>query len=188
MRRQLLPAVRMLLLMTVVTGILYTATVTGIAQTVFPHQADGSLVEHEGRTVGSELVGQWFSAPGFFHTRPSAVGYDPRLSGATNYGPTNPEYWELVQERAASYRETNGLDPGAAVPVDAVTSSGSGLDPHISVANARLQAPRVAEERDLPLVLVLDLIELTAAETAVWVAGQPAVDVLLLNLALEELS
>ena len=200
MRRQLLPAVAMLIVMTVVTGLVYTFTFTGVAQVVFPDQADGSLVTVDGRAVGSELVGQaWVDDDGaplrrYFQSRPSAAtnttadGYDPSLSLGSNLGPTNPELLEAVATRVDAYRALNGLADDRPVPVDAVTASGSGLDPHISVANAGLQAARVAEERGLPVARVRELVEQHTDGRALGVLGEERVNVLLLNLALDRIA
>lgn len=187
MRRQLLPAIRMLLLMTLLSGLIYTSAVTVLAQGLFAYRADGSLLEHEGAVVGSELLGQAFGTAGYFHPRPSAVGYDPGLSGASNLGPNNPDHLEAVAARADAYRDGNSLDPATPIPVDAVTASASGLDPHISVANARLQAERVARERGLTVEEVLALIDRQTAGSPVTLLSNPAINVLLLNLALDDL-
>ncbi len=160
MRAQLLAGLRALLVLTVLCGILYPLAVTGVAQVAFGHKADGSLVERDGKVVGSSLIGQTFTGAEYFHGRPSAAGAaatgdadaaevrDLSLvaSGASNLGPTNPDFLATVADRVAAYREENDLDADTPVPVDAVTASGSGLDPQISVANARLQAPRVARD------------------------------------------
>ena len=186
MRRQIVPALRMLGVMTVLVGVLYGATVTGIAQIVFHGASNGSLVEAGGLTVGSSLLGQPFRGPEYFHPRPSAVDYDAAGSGATNYGPTNPEFLETVAARVGAYRTENGLDDGVAVPVDAVTASASGLDPHISVRNARLQAPRVAAARGLDLDTVLDLVARATSPPDLGFLSEPAVNVVTLNLMLDE--
>ena len=188
MRRQLLVSVRMLLVATVVTGLAYPLLVTGVAQGLFPDRADGSLVEDaDGHVVGSSLIAQGFTRPHYFHPRPSAAGdgYDASGSSGSNLGPTNPGLLDAVEERADAYRRENGLAAGATVPVDAVTASASGLDPHISVANARLQAPRVAEERSLGVDTVLHLVDDHTDGRALGVLGEPAVNVLELNLALD---
>lgn len=187
MRRQLLPALRMLGVMTLLTGLVYTTAVTLVAQGILGDQADGSLVERGGVVVGSELLGQAFEAAGYFHPRPSAVGYDPSLSGASNLGPNNPDHLAAVEARAAEYRGINGLDAARPVPVDAVTASASGLDPHISVANARLQAQRVARERGLAVEEVLALVDRQTSGTSVSYLSDPTVNVLLLNMALDDL-
>lgn len=186
MRAQLLPALRALLVFTALCGLAYPLAVTGAARLAFGDEADGSLVERDGQVVGSRLLGQGFEGEEWFHPRPSAAGrgYDAMASGASNLGPTNPALVDLVARRAEAYRATNDLDAEAEVPVDAVTASGSGLDPHISVANARLQAPRVADARDVDLATVLALIEAHTQERVLGFLGEEGVNVLQLNLAL----
>ena len=193
MRRMLWTAIALTIVMTVLTGLAYPLAVTGIAQGLFHHQANGSLVAGtDGQPVGSELIGQSFAdargnpLPQWFQPRPSAAGtgYDGMSSGAANLGPTNPALISAVRQAATAYRVFNGLPPGTAVPSDAVTSSGSGLDPEISVANARLQAPRVAAARRLPLPQVQQMIDTATVGRVLDVMGQPGVNVLDLNLAL----
>jgi K+-transporting ATPase ATPase C chain len=189
MRRQLLPALIAMVVFTLLLGIAYPLAVTGIAQLGFDDKADGSLIERDGVVVGSELLGQNFAADVYFWPRPSAAGaagYDGASSGGSNLGPTNPDYLATVAERVAAYREANGLSEDADVPVDAVTASASGLDPHISVANARLQAPRVAEARDLPVDEVLALVDDNTDDAVLGFIGDRAVNVLELNLALDD--
>jgi K+-transporting ATPase ATPase C chain len=176
-------------MMTALVGVAYPLVVTGIARVVFPHEANGSLVEVGGQVVGSELIGQPFTGDGWFHTRPSAASPAdgaPATSGGSNLGPTSPELLDAVEARVVAYRELNDLAPGTPVPVDAVTTSGSGLDPHISLANARLQAPRVAGARGLDVDLVLDLLEEHVDRRPLGVLGEPGVNVLLLNIAVDE--
>jgi K+-transporting ATPase ATPase C chain len=187
MRRQLAPAVVFFLALTLLVGVAYPLAVTGLAQLAFPHRADGSLVEHDGRVVGSRLVGQAFAGARYFHPRPSAAGegYDAMASAPSNLGPTNPELVRQVRSRRVAYRRDNGLRPGQQVPVDAVTASGSGLDPHISVANARLQATRVARARGLALDDVLALVASHTDGRSLGFLGEPGVNVLELNLALD---
>ena len=188
MRRQLVPAVKMFVLFTLLVGVVYPLAMTGVAQVLFGHEANGSLVKSgAGDVVGSSLIGQTFSGRQYFQPRPSAAGdgYDPTKSGASNLGPTNQQLLDDVAERAAAYREANGLPAAAEVPVDAVTSSGSGLDPHISVANADLQAPRVAAARNLPVDDVRKLISAHTEGRSLGFLGEPGVNVLELNLALD---
>ena len=189
MRRQLLPALRVLAALTVLTGLLYPLAVTGIAQVAMPVKANGSLIEDSrGRVVGSRLIGQSFTGARWFHGRPSAAGdgYDPTASSSSNLGPTNPALLDAVRDRVRAYRKENGLTASAAVPVDAVTASGSGLDPHISVANARVQARRVAAARDLPLREVLALVSAHTDHRALGFLGEDGVNVVTLNLALAD--
>lgn len=189
MRRQLFPALMMMVVFTVIAGLAYPLVVTGIAQGLFNDKADGSLVENaDGGVVGSSLIGQSFSEPEYFHPRPSAAGdgYDGSASSGSNLGPTNDGLLASVEERADAYREENRLDADAQVPVDAVTASASGLDPDISVANARLQAPRVAEERGLDLDTVMGLVDDHTSGRDVGFLGEKRVNVLELNLALDE--
>jgi potassium-transporting ATPase KdpC subunit len=188
--RQLRPALVILVLFTILTGVLYPLAITGIGQALFGHEADGSLVEVDGRAVGSSLIGQQFVSPQYFWPRPSAAGagYDPTTSSGSNLGPTNPELLDAVQGRAAAYRAANGLAAEVAVPVDAVTASASGLDPQISVANARLQAPRVARERGMPPDEVLALVEEHTSDRPLGFLGDPGVNVLELNIALDEIA
>jgi K+-transporting ATPase ATPase C chain len=189
MRRQLLPSLMMVLVFTVITGLVFPLAVTGIGQLAFHDRAEGSLVENaDGEVVGSGLIGQSFTEPRYFHPRPSAAGdgYDPTASSGSNLGPTNDELLDTVAERAGAYREENELDSGAEVPVDAVTASGSGLDPDISVANARLQAPRVADERGMDVDAVLELVDDHTSDRALGFLGERGVNVLGLNMALDE--
>ncbi len=189
MRRQLVPALRILAVLTVLCGLLYPLLVTGVAQAAFGDRADGSLVRNaQGEVVGSSLLGQAFDGDEWFQPRPSAAGdgYDGSSSGSSNLGPTNPELLDAVAERVAAYRTANDLAPDAEVPVDAVTASGSGLDPHISLANARLQAPRVAEARGLPLDDVLALVDEHTDGRSLGFLGEPGVNVVTLNLALAD--
>jgi K+-transporting ATPase ATPase C chain len=172
---------------TAVCGIAYPLVVTAVAQVTFSERADGSLLERDGRVVGSRLIGRSFTGAGSFHPRPSAAGdgYDAMSGSASNLGPTNEEYLAGVERRVAAYREENALDQGVPVPADAVTGSGSGLDPHISVANARLQAPRVARARGLDADTVLALVKEHSEGRSLGFLGEPGVNVLELNLALD---
>jgi K+-transporting ATPase ATPase C chain len=203
MRRQLLPALRILLVFTVVLGVAYPLAVLAVGQLAFADAADGSLIEDaSGEVVGSSLLGQSFATEPYFWSRPSASGplangtpstpeapVDPSdislaSSGGSNLGPTNPDLLDTVADRVDAYRAAHDLAPDAAVPVDAVTSSGSGVDPHISIANARIQAGRVATARGLELAGVLDLVD-EHTEARVLGLGEAGVNVLQLNLALD---
>jgi K+-transporting ATPase ATPase C chain len=191
MRRQLVPALIMVVLTTVFLGIVYPLAVTGIGQLLWHDKAEGSLVKKDGQVVGSRWIGQQFTKPEYFHPRPSAAGdngYDASLSLGSNLGPTNPDLLKAVKDRVAAYRKENDLPADAKVPVDAVTASGSGLDPHISVANARIQAARVAQERGLSEQQVLDLVDQHTDKRAFGFLGEPGVNVLTLNLALDKLA
>jgi K+-transporting ATPase ATPase C chain len=157
------------------------------AQIVFPAKANGSLLYQGGKVIGSELIAQEFTGAKYFHSRPSAAGrgYDALASGPSNLGPLAKDLIEIVRGRAAAYRAENGLEPGAPVPADAVTASGSGLDPHISLRNAALQAPRVARARGMTEAAVRDIIGSQAEGRDAGIFGEPRVNVLKLNLALD---
>ncbi len=158
-----------------------------LAQAFFPGQANGSLVKRGGHVIGSSLIGQPFVSPAYFHPRPSAAGegYDAERSGGANLGPLSKALAEVVRARVAAYRAENGLAPDAGVPADAVTASASGLDPHISPENARIQARRVARARGLSEAEVLRRVEASTEGRTFEVLGEPRVNVLLLNLSLD---
>jgi K+-transporting ATPase ATPase C chain len=176
------------LVLCILTGVLYPGAVTVLAQMLFPHQAKGSLVEVNGRVVGSALVGQPFTQPWYFHGRPSAAGdgYDGRASGGTNKGPTDSTLAARIRERADS-AVAAGATRGA-IPTDLVTASASGLDPHISPANARSQVSRVARARAADSAAVAALVERHIKSRQFGVLGEPRVNVLLLNIALDTLA
>ncbi len=190
--KNLRPALVLTLFFVLFTGLAYPLLITGVAQGLWPHQANGSLVKANGRIVGSSLIGQAFSEPKYFHPRPSANNYDGNNSGGTNLGPTNPkllegaEGFDGVKQLAAQYRELNGVSADVVLPVDAVTRSASGLDPHISVANAMLQAPRVASQNQLGLEAVKLMIQESTEDRFLGIFGEPRVNVLRLNLLLME--
>ena len=188
MKDQIRPALAMLLLLTVLTGLVYPLTVTWLAQVFFPDQANGSLIVREGKVMGSTLIGQHFDRPEYFWSRPSATApfpYNAAASGGSNLGPTNPALIEAVKARVAAVR---AADPGnhLPIPVDLVTASGSGLDPHISPAAAQYQIKSVARARGLDEAAVRDLVVQHTQGRQLGVLGEPRVNVLLLNLALDE--
>ncbi len=187
MLKELKPALLMLAVLTVITGAAYPLLVTGIAQAVFPHQANGSLVERDGKVAGSELIGQPFSDPKYFWGRPSATGpvpYNAGASSGSNQGPLNPALEDAIKARMAALK---AADPGntAAIPVDLVTASGSGLDPHISPAAAEYQVGRVARARGLEVGAARVLVAAHTEGRDFGVLGEPRVNVLVLNQALE---
>jgi K+-transporting ATPase ATPase C chain len=188
MRAQVWAAIKIFLAMTLLVGIGYPLVVTGIAQVAFQHEADGSLIEQNGKVVGSSLIGQQFTGNKWFQPRPSAADYDALASGGTNLGPTNPDLIKTVKERVAEYRKENGLGANVAVPVDAVTASGSGLDPHISKLNAQYQARRVAEARGISKQKLQQLIDDNTDDASLGFLGEPGVNVLELNLALKHVA
>jgi K+-transporting ATPase ATPase C chain len=184
---QLMPSLRMLLLMSVLTGIVYPLLVTGVAKLAFPHAANGSLIVSDGKTVGSDLIGQPFDDPKYFWSRPSATSpqpYNAMSSSGSNLGPRNPALSDAVKDRIKALRDA---DPGntAAVPVDLITASGSGLDPHISAAAADYQLARVAKARNVAIEDVRRLVAQNTEGRTLGVLGEPRVNVLELNLALD---
>ena len=182
-------AILMVVVLTILLGIIYPLVMTGIAQVLFPSQANGSLVrDTSGNVIGSAILGQNFTQPQYFHPRPSAAGsdgYDATASGGSNLGPTNQKLIDAVKDRTDAYRQENGLAADAPVPVDAVTTSASGLDPDISPANALLQANRVAQARGVSVDQVRSLVNQYTEGRTLFVLGEPRVNVLKLNLALD---
>ena len=185
LRRNLLVSVLMTFATAVLLGLAYPLAVTALAQVLFPAQANGQLIHENGRLVGSRLIGQPFSSPVYFRSRPSAAGpagYDASASAGTNLGPTNAALVEAVRARTVAARVEN---PGVPVPIDLVTSSASGLDPDISPAAAAFQVPRVARERGATNAAISQLVSVFTRGRALGVFGEPRVNVLLLNLALD---
>jgi K+-transporting ATPase ATPase C chain len=181
--RQFWVATRVLLIFTVVLGIAYPLVMTGAAQVLFHGNANGSIVTVDGRPVGSDLIGQAYDGDAWFQTRPSAAKYDGKGSAASQYGPNNPELVKLIDERRAAVAQREGVDPSQ-VPPDAVTASGSGLDPAISPAYAALQVNRVARTRGLSVDKVKELVRANTKGRALGFLGEPYVNVVTLNAAL----
>jgi K+-transporting ATPase ATPase C chain len=183
-------AIRMTFVLTVLTGIIYPVLITALSETIFPFQARGSLISRDGHVVGSELIGQNFSAPNYFHGRPSAAsdkGYDATSSGGSNLGPTNKALIDTARQRLKTVLEQNPETRLVDVPISEITASGSGLDPEISPAGAELQAARVAKARGMTDQAVLDLIRAHTRSRWAGILGEPGVNVLELNLALDRL-
>jgi K+-transporting ATPase ATPase C chain len=190
LRHTVLPAVRLLLVLTVLTGILYPVAITLAANALFPAQANGSLIEHDGHVIGSALIGQSFTSDRYFWPRPSAVDYNPLPSGASNLGPTSAALQAKVIERAAAIRQANHLAEDAVIPTDLLFASGSGLDPHITPDAARLQIDRVDTARGFTSTQraqLTALVEQSIEPPQLGLLGEPRVNVLLLNLAVDQI-
>jgi K+-transporting ATPase ATPase C chain len=188
MLSQLWPALRINIFLTILLGVGYPLLVTGISQVIFPHQANGSLITQNGQVIGSELIGQNFSKPGYFQPRPSAAGndgYDPTASGGFNYGPTNQKLIDRVKASVDKFHKENP-DYHGAIPADLLTGSGSGLDPEISPASAQAQTPRVAKARGVSADQLGQLVAQYTKSADLGLIGEPRVNVLKLNLALDQ--
>jgi K+-transporting ATPase ATPase C chain len=187
MRRDIAPSIIAIVVLTLLFGIVYPLATTGVAQVLFPNKADGSRIERDGEVVGSRLIGQDFSGDrAYFQARPSATEYSANVTFFNNLGPNSQELSDLFAENRAAYMRREQMRPGEQVPPDAVQTSASGVDPHISEANAEIQARRVAEERGLELGRVLELVDENTDGRFLGVLGEPGVNVLELNLALDD--
>ncbi len=187
MKRNLLISIWMTLATTVLLGIIYPLVVTGLAQVLYPHRANGEIIESRGKLVGSRLIGQPFTAAGYFHSRPSAAGpagYDPTQSQGSNLAPTNKA---LLDRVSASVQTLRAENPNAAIPIDLVTASASGLDPDISPASAEFQVPRVAKERKMSEADLRTVVQRHTQQRQFGILGEPRVNVLELNLDLDEI-
>jgi K+-transporting ATPase ATPase C chain len=190
MLKQLVPAFRMTLFLTILTGLIYPGLVTGLCQVLFANQANGSLITQNGQVIGSALLAQNFTKPEYFHPRPSAAGndgYDPTASSGSNLGPTSQKLVDRMKASADQFRKENPTYTGA-IPADAITASGSGLDPDISLANAQAQATRVASARGAQTSDIASLIAAQTENRGLGFLGEPRVNVLKLNLALDQRS
>ena len=188
MWQQILPGLRIKLFMTLLLGVVYPLAMTGISQTLFPHKANGSLITSGGKVVGSELIGQNFTKPEYFQPRPSAAGvdgYDATSSSGSNYGPTNQKLADRVKVSIEKFRKENP-DYSGPIPADLVTASASGLDPHLSPDSTKAQAPRVAKARGVSVDQVNQLIAQFTEGQDLGLLGEPRVNVLRLNLALDQ--
>ncbi|AIF50336.1 potassium-transporting ATPase subunit KdpC [Pelosinus sp. UFO1] len=190
MLRQMLNAFAMLLVFTIITGLAYPLAMTGLAQALFPFQANGSIIVHDGKPIGSALIGQNFTSAKYFYGRPSAAGadgYDAASSGGSNLGPTSKKLVDTVAGNVAKVRNENQLDEQKLIPSDLVLASGSGLDPDISPAAAQMQIGRIAKERGLSAEEVRNLVDHHIKKRQLGILGEPRVNVLELNLALDAL-
>ncbi len=185
--KQLKTAFLLIIIFSILFGIIYPLAMTGIANLLFPHRSQGSLIIINRRLFGSKLVGQQFSSPLYFHGRPSDCNYDAASSASSNLGPSNPELFRQVQERIIRVRIENEIADSTKVPADLVLASASGLDPEISPQSALLQVARIAKFRNLPIATVQQLIEKYTEQPYISVFGQPRVNVLTLNLALDSI-
>jgi K+-transporting ATPase ATPase C chain len=185
MLKELKTAILITFILTIITGILYPLAITGIAQTIFHKQANGSLIERDGKVIGSEIIGQNFTKPEYFHPRPSQNSYDAANSGGSNLGPTNPALADRLKKDGETFRRDNP-DYTGPIPADAITASGSGLDPEISPANALAQAARVAKARGASTDAMQSLVAVNTQQRNLDVLGEPRVNVLKLNMALDQ--
>ena len=188
MLSEIKPAILITVVLTVITGFVYPFAITGLSQVLFSHQANGSLIEVNGKVIGSSLIGQNFAKPEYFQPRPSAAGndgYDPTASGGSNYGPTNQKLIDRVKASVDKFRKENP-DYSEPIPADLVTASASGLDPHLSPASAYAEAPRIAKARGVDVEAIREIIASNTESRQLGFLGEPRVSVLSLNLALDQ--
>ena len=187
MLKELKSGILVTIVLTLLTGLMYPLLMTGIAQVIFPRQANGSLIERNGKVIGSAIIGQNFARPEYFHPRPSAAGngYDASASSGSNLGPTNPALGDRLNKSAAAYRQENPSFKGN-IPADAITASGSGLDPDITPANALAQSQRVAAARGIAVEQIQQLISEYTESRTLGIIGEPRTNVLKVNIALDE--
>lgn len=185
MKKNLITAIRMTIATTILLGIIYPLVVTGLAQLIFPRQANGQLIQKDGKVIGSSIIAQGFSSPGYFHPRPSFAGngYDPTNTNGSQLGPTNQKLIDRVKGDVTNAQAEN---PNTPVPIDLVTGSGSGLDPHITPASAEFQLPRVAKERGTSVYQLRPLVQKHTEDRQFGFLGEPRVNVLELNLELDQ--
>ncbi|WP_217520871.1 potassium-transporting ATPase subunit KdpC [Vibrio metschnikovii] len=186
-KQQIICSIRATFVFLLLCGVVYTGLITLLGQALFPYQSSGSLIEKNGKLIGSELIGQHFVSDSYFHGRPTAVGYDPMETGGSNLAPSNPELRERVKQDSIIQQNLNSISTEN-IPVDLLATSGSGVDPHISLSSAKVQAARISANRQLPLEVVMQVIH-EYTESPQWgIFGQERVNVLKLNLALDRLT
>ncbi|OGI29398.1 MAG: potassium-transporting ATPase subunit C [Candidatus Melainabacteria bacterium RIFOXYA12_FULL_32_12] len=183
--KELIKSIKIYLIFTILLGLVYPLAITAIAQITMPHKANGSLIKKDGSIVGSELIGQSFTKPEYFQSRPSAVDYNAAGSGASNLGPSSKKLMSEVKDRVQQVREENNLKPDQQIPADMVLSSSSGLDPHISQENALFQVSRISQLRKIPKYKIKELIKENTDSDFIGIWGQSGVNILKLNLALD---
>lgn len=187
-KNTVITAFKVFIFFALLLGLVYPLIITGIAQLTMNKQANGSLIIQDGKVMGSEKIGQRFEGEQYFHSRPSAVDYDSTLSGGSNYGPTNTKLQSVVKQRIAKVRAENGIATNVNIPSDMVTASGSGLDPNISIENARLQSVRVAKKRKLEQNMVDEIISQNIDSDFIGIWGRDSVNVVKVNMALDKVS
>lgn len=187
-KKEILTSIKVFIGFSILLGLVYPLAITGIAQLTMPDKANGSLIEKDGKTIGSERIGQNFNSPRYFHSRPSAVNYNAAASGASNLGPTSKKLIENTQKNINKTKEENNIKSSDKIPADMVLSSASGIDPNISIENANLQIPRVAKERNIPETKLKEIVKKNIDSDFLGMWGQNSVNVLKLNIELDKIS